>query len=181
MRDFLRVLRVAKRHGAWLLLALISMVAVAGTTVFAFNLVRPMYDQVLRPRPVEAHPVVSSAPGLVGVLDSLALRAQMRLQRVVGDSRAAVIVLAMLASAMGRTGRYSSQRYQVRYSPYAFSYHNSGLIPGGGSYCHVREVAKARKPAMISSISRITRSGSAAGRSILFNTGRTSSPCSMAV
>jgi hypothetical protein len=45
-----------------------------------------------------------------------------------------VIVLAMLASAMGRTGRYSSQRYQVRYSPYAFSYHNSGLIPGGVTY-----------------------------------------------
>ena len=97
MRDLLRVLRVAKRHGTWLVLALFSMVVVAGATVFAFNLVRPMYDQVLRPRSAEAQPVVSSAPGLVGVLDSLASRAEMRLQRVVGDSRAAVIALAMLA------------------------------------------------------------------------------------
>ncbi|MHC4521105.1 MAG: hypothetical protein ACYTAS_21130 [Planctomycetota bacterium] len=45
-----------------------------------------------------------------------------------------VIALAMLAPAMGGTGRYSSQRYRVRYSPYAFSYHNSGLIPGGVKY-----------------------------------------------
>jgi len=34
---------------------------------------------------------------------------------------------------------------------------------------------------MISSISRVTRSGSAEGRSILFMTGSTSRPCSMAV
>lgn len=45
-----------------------------------------------------------------------------------------VIVLAMLAPTMGGTGRYSSQRYRVRYSPYAFNYHNSGLIPGGLKY-----------------------------------------------
>ena len=45
-----------------------------------------------------------------------------------------IIVLAMLVSPLGATGRYSSQRYRVRYSPYAFSYHNSGLIPGGVTY-----------------------------------------------
>ena len=45
-----------------------------------------------------------------------------------------VIVLAMFASPLGATGRYSSQRHRVRYSPYAFSYHNSGLIPGGVKY-----------------------------------------------
>ena len=34
---------------------------------------------------------------------------------------------------------------------------------------------------MMSSISSITRSGSADGRSILFSTGTTSTPCSIAV
>jgi hypothetical protein len=45
-----------------------------------------------------------------------------------------VIVLSLLVPAVSQASRYSSQRYQVRYSPYAFSYHNSGLIPGGVTY-----------------------------------------------
>ncbi len=97
MRDFLRVLRVARRHGAWLLLALVCMVAVAGTTVFVYNLVRPMYDRVLQPVSGENRRAVTPGPGIVGVLDSFTSRAEERLATLVGDSRAAVIALAMLA------------------------------------------------------------------------------------
>jgi hypothetical protein len=43
-----------------------------------------------------------------------------------------------------------------------------------------RSASDASSP-MISSIWAITRSGSAEGRSILLSTGRTSSPCSIAV
>ena len=43
-----------------------------------------------------------------------------------------------------------------------------------------RRASSAGKP-MISSTSRAAASGSACGRSILFSTGSTSSPCSMAV
>ena len=66
MRDFLRVLGLARRHAAWILLALMSMVVVAGATVFAFNLVRPIYDKIMRPAPdTESVPELPAA----GVVD----------------------------------------------------------------------------------------------------------------
>jgi hypothetical protein len=45
-----------------------------------------------------------------------------------------LVVLSMLAPAATEASGYSSQRYRVRYSPYAFNYHNSGLIPGAVKY-----------------------------------------------
>jgi hypothetical protein len=45
-----------------------------------------------------------------------------------------LVVLSMLAPAVSQASGHSSQRYRIRYSPYAFSYRNSGLIPGGVKY-----------------------------------------------
>jgi len=45
-----------------------------------------------------------------------------------------LVVLSMLAPAATQASSHSSQRYRVRYSPYAFNYHNSGLIPGAVKY-----------------------------------------------
>ena len=44
------------------------------------------------------------------------------------------IIIALLVLAPAATQARHSQRYRIRYSPYAFSYHTSGLIPGGIKY-----------------------------------------------
>ena len=100
MRDFLRVLGLAKRHGAWILLAVTSMVVVAGATVFAFNLVRPIYDQVLRSTSTAGTTLDLPASGVVAALDSLAARAEQSLQDWVGESRMAILVLLLVLVAM---------------------------------------------------------------------------------
>jgi len=45
-----------------------------------------------------------------------------------------LIALAMLVPTVSQASRYGSQRSRIRYSPYAFSYRNSGLVPGGIKY-----------------------------------------------
>jgi subfamily B ATP-binding cassette protein MsbA len=96
MRDFLRVLGLAKRHGAWILFAAVSMAIVAVATVFAFNLVRPIYDQVLRPVPAAEPALELPEIGMVAILDRAAARAENALQGWTGESRAAILVLALL-------------------------------------------------------------------------------------
>lgn len=44
------------------------------------------------------------------------------------------VALAMLVLTTSQANGFSSQRHRIRYSPYAFSYRNSGLIPGGLKY-----------------------------------------------
>ncbi|NOZ94892.1 MAG: ABC transporter ATP-binding protein [Acidobacteria bacterium] len=118
MRNFLRVLGVARRHVVWLGISLASMVLVAGATVFAYNLIRPVYDQVLRPQPaaVSRHaPAQASKPsetGIVGDLDRLAHRATARLQRFLPHERSAVLLLAFLAIVVKNLFTFIS-RYSV--------------------------------------------------------------------
>lgn len=45
-----------------------------------------------------------------------------------------LVAVVALAPAVGHGNIHRSERYQVRYSPYAFNYRNSGLIPGGVKY-----------------------------------------------
>jgi len=104
VRSFFRVLGVAKRHAGWIVVALISMVLVASSTVFAYNLIRPIYDSVLHPAPAAAAgsgTVTAKVPipkkGFVGRLDRVSRRAQVWLGRLVGRSRATVLVLVFLA------------------------------------------------------------------------------------
>ena len=44
------------------------------------------------------------------------------------------LIIALLVLVPAASQARHSQRYRIRYSPYAFSYHNSGLIPGGIKY-----------------------------------------------
>jgi len=97
MRDFLRVLGLAKRHGAWILLSVTSMVVVAASTVFAFNLVRPIYDQVLGSSSPAGSALEFPASGMVAALDAFADRAEQILRAWVGENYAAILVLALLA------------------------------------------------------------------------------------
>ena len=115
MRDFLRVLRLSKRHGAWILLAVTSMVVVAGATVFAFNLVRPIYDQVLRPSSTAGETLDLPDSGVVATLDSFAARAEQALHGWVAESRVAILVLALLAIVVKNLfaflARFASARF----------------------------------------------------------------------
>ncbi len=45
-----------------------------------------------------------------------------------------LVAIVALAPAVSHAGCYSSQRYRVHYSPYAFNYHSSGLVRGGLKY-----------------------------------------------
>jgi subfamily B ATP-binding cassette protein MsbA len=115
MRDFLRVLGLAKRHGGWILLAAMSMVVVAGATVFAFNLVRPIYDQVLRPAAYAEKVLESSETGVVAVLDRTTALAQRALQDRIDGNRAAILALAVLAIVVKNffafLARFASARF----------------------------------------------------------------------
>jgi len=115
MRDFLRVLGLAKRHAAWILFAVTSMVVVAGATVFAFNLVRPIYDQVLRPSSTAGDILDLPASGVVAALDSFAARAEQALHGWVGESRVAILVLALWAIVVKNLfaflARFASARF----------------------------------------------------------------------
>ena len=115
MRDFLRVLGLAKRHGAWILLAVTSMLVVAGATVFAFNLVRPIFDQVLRSSSIAGETLDLPASGVVAALDAFATRAVQALQGWVGESRVAILVLALLTilvkNLFAFLARFASARF----------------------------------------------------------------------
>jgi subfamily B ATP-binding cassette protein MsbA len=114
MKDFVRVLRLAKRHSAWILLSLASMVVVAGATVFAFNLLRPIYDELLRPAGQSAA-VVEAATGLVALLDRTANRAEGILQSWFGEAPFLILVLALLAITIKNlfafVARFASTRF----------------------------------------------------------------------
>ena len=97
MGSILRLYRVAGGHWFWLLLALTSMVIVAAMTVFALNLARPIFDLVLQPVSAATADRIPVSSGLVGALDVVVERAVEELRSWVGDSRTAVLALALLA------------------------------------------------------------------------------------
>jgi subfamily B ATP-binding cassette protein MsbA len=114
MRSFLRVVWSARRHGWWLVLAIVSMVMVAAATVFAYNLVRPIYDELLGPA-AAAPAGLDSLGGLVGWLDRLTVALRAQLSRILPSSRTVVLALVVLAIAIkaGATfiGRYAVARF----------------------------------------------------------------------
>ena len=93
-----------------MLIAVASMVIAAVATVFAFNLVRPIYDQILQPVPAE-----ESATGLVAVLERAVARSQNLLQEWIGESRSAILALALLAIVIKNIfaflARFAAARY----------------------------------------------------------------------
>jgi len=103
----------------WLGVSLLSMVVVAGATVFAYNLIRPIYDEVLRAGPpaVEqrgGEPKIEKKTGIVAELDRLSSTATRRLQRYLPRERSAMLILVFLAilikNAFTFVSRYSVAR-----------------------------------------------------------------------
>ncbi len=105
MRSFVRVLGVARRHAVWIAVAMVSMVLVASSTVFAFNLVRPLYDEVLGHSPASGQQVQSAeAPrpevphtGLVAKLDRASRALRDRMSGLAGGDRRTVLFLVLMA------------------------------------------------------------------------------------
>jgi subfamily B ATP-binding cassette protein MsbA len=97
MRDFLRVLGLSKRHRAWMLVAAVSMVIAGIATIFAFNLVRPIFDQILRPVPLEESVLEIPETGMVACLDRTVARAENLLRSWIGRHRTAILALALVA------------------------------------------------------------------------------------
>jgi len=98
-----------------MLVATASMAVAAAATVFAFNLVRPIYDQVLRPaRAVEAGPETPDR-GVVAALDRIAVQAEELFERRIGGYRPAILVLALLAilvkNVFAFLARFASARF----------------------------------------------------------------------
>jgi len=98
VRSFLRVVWVARRHVAWLLTVLFSMVLVSVSSVFALNLIRPIYDQLLG----GAGPGVPKTPPLpkpffAGWLDALTDHVQSWIQPHVGTGPTSILLMVFLA------------------------------------------------------------------------------------
>jgi len=94
----LRLAALARRHAAWIVVAAVAMAVAAAATVFAFNLVRPIFDDVLGP--ARSATVPAAARGLVGRLDAVVSTARSWLTRTVGLGGSAILVLAVAAVAV---------------------------------------------------------------------------------
>lgn len=98
IRSFLRVVWVARRHMAWLLTVLVSMIMVSVSSVFTLNLIRPIYDQLLggsgggtaRTPPLPK-------PFFAGWLDGLTHQAQTWLQTHLGGGRTTILLMVLMA------------------------------------------------------------------------------------
>ncbi len=114
MKSFLRVLGVARRHMGWLVVSLVSMVLVAASTVFAYNLIRPLYDEVLSGKPAASQEQAfeTPKPGLIGKLDQVSNDIQRRLSRLVGHDRGTVLLLVLIAIVIKNVFTFVS-RYAV--------------------------------------------------------------------
>jgi len=145
MRDFLRVLGLAKRHGVWILLAVMSMVVVAVATVFAFNLVRPIYDQVLQPSSAAGSAFELPVSGMVVALDAFADRAEQALRAWVGENRAAILVLAFLTIVVKNLfaflARFASARFGLATIRDLRSRFFDALLVQSPAFFHDRPVA----------------------------------------
>ncbi len=102
MKSFFRVLAVARHHWVWLGVAVISMVLVASSTVFAYNLIRPLYDEVLghgktAATTESAVPAELPHTGFVGKLDEISASLRERLRRLGGGDRRTVLLLVLVA------------------------------------------------------------------------------------
>jgi subfamily B ATP-binding cassette protein MsbA len=98
-----------------MLVAAASMAVAAVATVFAFNLVRPIYDQVLRPAPSVETGLEVSERGVVAALDRVAVGAETALERRIGENRFAILALAVLTIVVKNVfaflARFASARF----------------------------------------------------------------------
>ncbi len=145
MRDVRRVLGLGRRHAVWIVLAFFSMVLAAAATVFAFNLVRPIYDQVLRPAPAEEATPRHPTTGVVEALDSFAGRAEEWLAARVGGDRFSILALAALAIVVKNffafLARFASARFGLETIHDLRDRFFRSLLDQGPAYFHERSTA----------------------------------------
>jgi len=96
MRSFLRVVWVARRHVVWLLTVLFSMLMVSISSVFALNLIRPIYDQLLGGTGAPKTPPLPK-PFFAGWLDVLTHHVQSLLHAHLGTGRTSILLMVLLA------------------------------------------------------------------------------------
>lgn len=98
LRSFLRVLWVARSHALWMVTVVVSMVMVSVSSVFALNLIRPIYDQLLggKGSGAPATPPLPK-PFFAGWLDALTHHLQSSLQAHGGSGRTTVLLMVLLA------------------------------------------------------------------------------------
>ncbi len=112
------MLGVARRHALWIVVAMVSMVLVASSTVFAFNLIRPLYDEVLGGGGGSTTSVQASVPvpvprtGLVEKLDRASQDLRARLRGLAGGDRRTVLLLVLVAIVIKNLFTFLS-RYSV--------------------------------------------------------------------
>jgi subfamily B ATP-binding cassette protein MsbA len=96
-----------------MVIALVSMVLVAASTVFAYNLIRPVYDELLDPVAADEDRALPKG-GLVGQLDRVADAAESWLRGRLGTSRTTVLLLVLIAilakNAFSYLARYAGAR-----------------------------------------------------------------------
>ena len=114
MRSLLRVLGIARRHWPWLALVALSTLLVAVSTVFVYNLVRPIFGDLLVPHG-GGGATGGSAGAVVRVLDHASGVLRDWLAGWLPGGRAALLALVVLAvlvkATAGYGGRYAVARF----------------------------------------------------------------------
>ncbi len=113
MKKLARVFWIARRHALWLVVVVCSMAAVAVSTVFALNMIRPLYDQVLSPG-IATHvsKPAHTAPYLVHWLDGAAHWLENRVHPVTGGGTRGILLLVLAAIVVKNLATFLA-RYSV--------------------------------------------------------------------
>ncbi|NOZ77597.1 MAG: ABC transporter ATP-binding protein [Acidobacteria bacterium] len=114
MKHFFRVLSIARRHLLWIIVVVCSMLAVAVATVFALNMIRPLYNQVLAPGAAAGLARRAARPEsfLIHWLDGGVSWLRMQLQPAVGKGAAGILVLIFGAIVVKNLATFLA-RYSV--------------------------------------------------------------------
>ncbi len=113
MKKLARVVWIARHHALWLGVVVCSMAAVAVSTVFALNMIRPLYDQVLSPG-IAAHlsKPARATPSLVHWLDGAVHWLEVKLHPLTGGGTVGILLLILAAIIVKNVATFLA-RYSV--------------------------------------------------------------------
>ncbi len=114
MKHVFRVLALARRHMVWVVVTVCSMMTVAVSTIFALNMIRPLYDQVLRHGRAARLAQRTARPEsfLIHWLDGGVSWLQAHLQPVVGTNTRGILLLVFGAIVIKNLATFLA-RYSV--------------------------------------------------------------------
>ncbi len=115
MKPFLRILGISRPYRAWIVISAVSMIIVALTTVFAYNLVRPLYDEILGPIQTVSSPGEKPSRGLVKILDTATNAAAAEIEKYAGGPRSTLLLLIFCSIVVKNLftllSRYATSRF----------------------------------------------------------------------